>query len=87
MVAGKAHSTAEYAKVAQRNSVCCVEGGAQNLVSLDSGDALRQGCALGDGEVVHHLVGCSVAGLETHTSHVLCRALLEAYTVLHICMH
>ena len=60
MVAGKAHSTAEYAKVAQRNSVCCVEGGAQNLVSLDSGDTLRQGRALGDGKVVHqHLVECS----------------------------
>ena len=65
----------------------CVEGGAQNLVSLDSGDALRQGGALGDGKVVRHLVGCSVEGLETHKPCVLCRALLEAYTVSHICMH
>jgi hypothetical protein len=57
--AGKAHSTAEYAKVSVNSAV---EGEALNinLVSLDAGDALRQGGALGDGKVVHHLVGGSV---------------------------
>ena len=38
------YSTADYGEAARRNSA--VEGGAQNLVSLDAGDPLRQGGAL-----------------------------------------
>ena len=57
MGAEKAHSTA--ARLNTLRTRDSAVGRRSNLVSLNAGDALRQGGALGDGKVVHHLVGFS----------------------------
>ena len=65
MGAGKAHSTAEYAKVAQRNSA--VEGGAQTLSPSTPAIYFGNGVlwAMAKSSTTW-LVGCSAEGLETH---------------------